>query len=241
MPLSSLSKPFAARYPPYPTTIRAGKLFTNYMTFETRTTSSSILTSRSAMKNKRGRETTFADGAAKPMSVRIMGLILPRPELLLTRTVVMTPDLRGVSGYQCHMWQFRYAKLACTGACIPKGFREIHEPNVLHHAKRQEAQKRSPPDFTILDTLTKDPIGPAGASGSLRGSPSLAGYNSAYRVDTSLPATVPEDQYQPAPGQEEDSCLGLYLDLASVENPQPIRGSTNAPTDPGPRNRVLDQ
>ncbi|PPJ49942.1 hypothetical protein CBER1_04683 [Cercospora berteroae] len=133
------------------------------------------------------------------------------------------------------------AGLLVQALALPKGFREVHEPNVFHRAKRQEAQKGSPPHFATLNTPTRDPVGPDGAKGSLRGPASLAGYNSAYQVDTSLPATVPEDQYKLANGQDQDADLGLYLDLASVENPQPIRGGTNTTTDPGPRNRLLDQ
>ena len=33
----------------------------------------------------------------------------------------------------------------------------------------------------------------------------------------------------------------MYLDLSTVENPQPIRGGRNAPTDAGPRNYELDR
>ena len=78
-------------------------------------------------------------------------------------------------------------------------------------------------------------------SGSLRGSLGLGGYQEGDPVDKSLPATVPQDQYQLATGQTEDADLGLYLDLSKVENPQPIRGGSNAPTDPGPRNVELDR
>lgn len=132
------------------------------------------------------------------------------------------------------------ALLAQTYAtAIPTGFREISEPQVFH--RRQEGESGSPPDFAIVSPPTQTPYGPSGASGSLRGPTSLAGYNPAFPVDTALPATVPQDQYQLAPGQEEDADLGLYLDLASVENPQPIRGGTNAPTDPGPRNKEVEK
>ena len=33
----------------------------------------------------------------------------------------------------------------------------------------------------------------------------------------------------------------MYLDLSTVENPQPIRGGRKAPTDAGPRNYELDR
>lgn len=85
------------------------------------------------------------------------------------------------------------------------------------------------------------PYGPTGATGSLRGSESLGGYQSNDPVNKNLPATVPQDQYQLAEGQSEDADLGLYLDFSHVENPQPIRGGTKAPTDPGPRNTLLDK
>jgi len=85
------------------------------------------------------------------------------------------------------------------------------------------------------------PFGPPGASGSLRGSLNLGGYQTGDPVDKSLPATVPQSEYQLAPGQTEDADLGFYLDLSTVENPQPIRGGTNAPTDPGPRNIPIDR
>lgn len=88
---------------------------------------------------------------------------------------------------------------------------------------------------------TATPYGPPGASGSLHGSSGLGGYQTNDPVDKSLPATVPQSDYQLAPGQSEDPDLGLYLDLSTVENPQPIRGGTNAPTDPGPRNIPIDR
>lgn len=112
-------------------------------------------------------------------------------------------------------------------------------PSVFH--RRQEGGSESPPDFAILNPPTALPSGPSGASGSIRGPTSLAGYNPAFPVDTSLPAVVPQSQYQLAPGQSEDADLGLYLDLDSVENPQPIRGGTKAPTDPGPRNEAIEK
>lgn len=88
---------------------------------------------------------------------------------------------------------------------------------------------------------TQTPYGPPGSSGSLLGSESLAGYQSAASND--LPVDVSTDistnNFQLAPGQSEPEDLGLYLDLSTVENPQPIRGSTNSPTDPGPRKLAL--
>lgn len=99
--------------------------------------------------------------------------------------------------------------------------------------KVAERQDSNPP--------TADPVGPPGASGSLRGSSSLGGYQSNDPVDKSLPATVPQSEYQLAEGQTANTDLGLYLDFSTVENPQPIRGGTKAPTDPGPRNTAIDR
>ncbi len=75
---------------------------------------------------------------------------------------------------------------------------------------------------------------PPSASGSLRGSLELGGYNPANVISTET-TVIPPSEFQLAPGQSEKADLGLYLDLTSVKNPQPIRGSTNSPTDPGPR------
>ncbi|KXT14910.1 hypothetical protein AC579_3075 [Pseudocercospora musae] len=131
-----------------------------------------------------------------------------------------------------------FATLVPLGLAAPRP----HPPaDVWHREKRQEGGAGAPPAWAGLDVPTATAFGPPGASGAQRGSKSLIGYNAANPVDTSLPATVPEDQFQLAPGQSEDADLGLYLDLASVENPQPIRGGTNSPTDPGPRNRELEK
>lgn len=117
--------------------------------------------------------------------------------------------------------------LSSVALAVPAPARVRKHPTVV---ERQE------PANPALAT----PYGPAGASGSLRGSENLAGYQPNDPVDKSLPATVPSSEYELAPGQSEDPDLGLYLDFTNVENPQPIRGGTNAPTDPGPRNTLLD-
>jgi hypothetical protein len=75
---------------------------------------------------------------------------------------------------------------------------------------------------------------PSEAAGSLRGSEALLGYNPSNPVDMKSTVIPPED-FELAPGQSEDAKLGLYIDLTNVENPQPIRGGTTAPTEPGPR------
>jgi hypothetical protein len=75
---------------------------------------------------------------------------------------------------------------------------------------------------------------PSDASGSLRGSGALLGYSASNPVDLKSTVIPPED-FELAPGQSEDAELGLYLDLTDVKNPQPIRGDTTGPTEPGPR------
>lgn len=113
-------------------------------------------------------------------------------------------------------------------------------PRPHRNEARQEAPSGAPPDFA-LGVPTATPFGPPGASGSLRGPTSLAGYDPSFPVNTEAPAVIPADQYQLAPGQTEDPDLGLYLDLSEVKNPQPIRGGTDAPTDPGPRNEEVER
>jgi len=89
---------------------------------------------------------------------------------------------------------------------------------------------------------TQSAYGPPGSSGSLRGKQDLRGYHPANPVATQDSSVVPTDDFELAPGQTDDADLGLYLDLSTVENPQPIRGgSGNKPTDPGPRNTPLDR
>lgn len=77
--------------------------------------------------------------------------------------------------------------------------------------------------------------GPPSASGSPRGPASLLGYSPGNPVGPGESTEIPPSEYQLAPGQTENANLGLYLDLSTVENPQPIRGPPgNSPTDPGP-------
>ena len=52
---------------------------------------------------------------------------------------------------------------------------------------------------------------------------------------------IPTSDFELAPGQSEDDDLGLYLDFNGVQNFQPIRGSTDSPTDPGPRTYQYEQ
>ncbi|KAI4908179.1 hypothetical protein J4E90_008803 [Alternaria incomplexa] len=81
---------------------------------------------------------------------------------------------------------------------------------------------------------------PPSASGSLRGSDDLQGYNPSNPVDMTSTVIPPED-FELAPGQSEDEDLGLYIDLANVKNPQPIRGGNTGPTEPGPRTPAYDR
>lgn len=82
--------------------------------------------------------------------------------------------------------------------------------------------------------------GPPGASGSLRGSDSLRGYNPSNPVSQQSTEIPPED-FELGPGQSLDPDLGVYIDLSTVKNPQPIRGGTQDPTDPGPRTEAYDR
>lgn len=111
-------------------------------------------------------------------------------------------------------------------------------PAVFPRLHKNEG-RQAPPEFADA-APTATPYGPSGASGSLRGPKSLVGYNPSFPVNTELPGQIPVGQYQLAEGQSEDPDLGLYLDLSEVENPQPIRGGTDAPTDPGPRNKEIE-
>lgn len=82
------------------------------------------------------------------------------------------------------------------------------------------------------------PYPPPGSSGSPRGSESLLGYSP--ENDDNIPyddsTEIPSSDYQLAPGQTIDADTGVYIDLSTVENPQPIRGPPgDSPTDPGPR------
>jgi hypothetical protein len=81
--------------------------------------------------------------------------------------------------------------------------------------------------------IINQPLSPE-ASGSLRGSEALIGYNPSNPVSTET-TVIPPSDFELAPGQSEDASLGLYIDLTNVKNPQPIRGGTTGPTEPGPR------
>ncbi|KAF2095187.1 Bicupin, oxalate decarboxylase/oxidase, partial [Rhizodiscina lignyota] len=79
---------------------------------------------------------------------------------------------------------------------------------------------------------------PSGASGSLAGPKSLLGYDPVFAREVPDHSDV---DFTLAPGQSEDADLGLYIDLTKAHNPQPIRGGTQKPTDPGPRNMAYER
>ncbi|KAI8931348.1 hypothetical protein NX059_011687 [Plenodomus lindquistii] len=91
-----------------------------------------------------------------------------------------------------------------------------------------------------LDTPQVDEPLPPDASGSLRGSEELLGYSPGNPI-TEETTVVPPSDFEVAPGQAEDPDLGLYIDLSTVKNPQPLQGSETTPTDPGPRTEAYDR
>ena len=88
---------------------------------------------------------------------------------------------------------------------------------------------------------TKNAPGPPGAEGRLRGSNSLTGYNPSNEVSMEPTTEISPSEFGVAPGQSANPDLGFFLDFKGVKNPQPMRGSDNVPTDPGPRNYALDR
>ncbi|KAH7080962.1 RmlC-like cupin domain-containing protein [Paraphoma chrysanthemicola] len=81
---------------------------------------------------------------------------------------------------------------------------------------------------------------PPAASGSLRGSEALLGFNPSNPISEKT-TVIPPSEFELGKGQSEDANLGLYIDLSKVKNPQPIRGGTTKPTDPGPRTEAYDR
>ncbi|KAH9841163.1 Bicupin, oxalate decarboxylase/oxidase [Teratosphaeria destructans] len=103
---------------------------------------------------------------------------------------------------------------------------------------------KEPRQATVEPDTSATPYGPSGSSGSLRGSQDLLGYSPSNDADLPVDQSidVPPEDFQLAPGQTADEDLGLFLDLSTVENPQPIRGGDGkVPTDSGPRNTPLDR
>jgi hypothetical protein len=82
--------------------------------------------------------------------------------------------------------------------------------------------------------VVSDQVLPSGASGSLRGSEALIGFASSNPISTESTVISP-DNFELGTGQSADPDEGLYINLNGVKNPQPIRGGTTGPTDPGPR------
>lgn len=87
---------------------------------------------------------------------------------------------------------------------------------------------------------TATPYGPQGASGSLRGAKSLAGSDPSYPTSNQITET-PEDEIKFGENQKADPSEGLYIDLSDVQDPQPIAGKGNGPTDPGPQDKLLEK
>lgn len=106
-------------------------------------------------------------------------------------------------------------------------------------SKRQQGGGNVGGNAVLLPTETA--AGPQGATGQQRGPKSLAGYSPSNSFDTEDDTVIPSSQYQLAPDQTKDADLGLYLDLSTVENPQPIRGQQDSPTDPGPRDMEIER
>jgi hypothetical protein len=82
--------------------------------------------------------------------------------------------------------------------------------------------------------VVSDQVLPSGASGSLRGSEALIGFAPSNPISTESTVISPDD-FELGTGQSADPDEGLYINLNGVKNPQPIRGGTTGPTDPGPR------
>lgn len=88
-------------------------------------------------------------------------------------------------------------------------------------------------------TISPEPTQTAtSTSGSLRGGNLIGGVGgpgiTALPVTPTSADTAVVSNYQLVNGQDADADLGLYLDFAGTDNPQPLRGSEGQ-TDPGPR------
>lgn len=90
-------------------------------------------------------------------------------------------------------------------------------------------------------TPTDVAVGPPGASGSLRGSKSLIGYDSSYASSDDTVTEEAPSNIEYGKNQKADSDLGLYIDISNVDDPQPIAGDRDGPTDPGPRDKLLEK
>lgn len=90
-------------------------------------------------------------------------------------------------------------------------------------------------------TPTDVAVGPPGASGSLRGSKSLIGYDSSYASSDDTVTEEAPSNIGYGKNQKADPDLGLYIDISNVDDPQPIAGNRDGPTDPGPRDKLLEK
>ncbi|QIW95780.1 hypothetical protein AMS68_001298 [Peltaster fructicola] len=104
--------------------------------------------------------------------------------------------------------------------------------------KRQSgAEATTTRDWNIT---TATPYGPPGASGSLRGGQGLIGYSPTNPFDTEDSTVIPPSDFGRGQNQDANPKYGLPINLQGVDNPQPIGGTGNDPTDPGPRNEVVE-
>ena len=117
---------------------------------------------------------------------------------------------------------FVVAGLLSTALCAPAPVEK----------KRQESGGNVGGAVAAVPTAT--PFPPPGSSGSLRGSKDLGGYNPSNPL-TQEDTVIPTSDFQLAPAQALNPEDGFFIDLSTVNNPQPIQGSSDAPTDPGPR------
>ena len=102
-------------------------------------------------------------------------------------------------------------------------------PTALSAPAPQMSYGESPDQ--VNGVIVPSPI-TTGTSGSLYGLANLLGEATAASSVSGGDSAIVSD-HPLVNGQEADSKLGLYLDFNSVQNPQPIRG-TSGQTDPGP-------
>jgi len=114
--------------------------------------------------------------------------------------------------------------------------------------KRQIIGLPNGPEIDNSD-IPFDAVGPVGASGDVYGGTSLLGPLGDSATATILGPGVTYatgdaenyvSSYTLAPLQTADADLGLYLDLSTNPNPQPIRGGNGA-IDAGPRNEAIQR
>lgn len=91
-------------------------------------------------------------------------------------------------------------------------------------------------DPADIPTSVVSIVGPPKATGNVRGSNYLVGYSPSNPVDMTSGGGTPNIEL--GTNQAAPADLGLYINLEGVDVPQPIRGSTDGPTDPGPRRHI---